>query len=172
MVVVSARMLQAKTAKPDASSVTKRNKVKKKRQVDVFEEMKDSRDEWGSEDSSSCHAPSRGVSSPTLNAHYRYLFASVHTREQRLYYLLATRSPTGVATGAIEASTQEGGCHALVFVETVAAAQEIVADLKALNMAAFAVHERTPKAQVSNYIYLELRESRSYPVTPHIVATL
>lgn len=38
----------------------------------------------------------------------------------------------------------------MVFVETTAVAQELVGVLKALSLVAFALHDRTPKAQVNN----------------------
>lgn len=92
-----------------------------------------------------------------------YVFSSKHhSREQQLYYLLTTRTSELCATrqqqqqqqsgeggGIPDAPTAvEGGCHALVFVETIAVAQELVGELKALSLVAFAVHDRTPKAQV------------------------
>ena len=90
----------------------------------------------------------------------KYVFSSTrHTPEQRLYYLLATRpSPTGMhqqqsgGGGSINADAStavEGGCHAMVFVETTVVAQELVGVLKSLSLVAFALHDRTPKAQVT-----------------------
>lgn len=102
--------------------------------------------------------------SPSPGGVAKYVFSSTcRTPEQRLYYLLATR-PSPRQSAAVQqqhrqqlpdgganadASAVEGGCHAVVFVETTAVAQELVGMLKALSLVAFALHDRTPKAQVT-----------------------
>lgn len=152
LVVVSARNLQA-AANNNKSSLTQARKSKpKKRKKDggVFGELMASRDRTDSDDFDNPCTPIPSHASALGSEVRQYLFSSAHSREQRLYYLLATRAQPqvgGRASGG-EVLAAEGGCHAVVFVETIAVAQELLAVLKALSLAAFAVHERTPKAQV------------------------
>lgn len=104
---------------------------------------------------------------PSSGGVAKYIFSSTHhSPQQRLYYLLATRPSPPHSAGAQQQSggggsidtaaagsgapTVEGGCHAMVFIETTSVAQELVCELKALGLVAFAVHDRTPKAQVTD----------------------
>lgn len=144
---------------PKASSKGKGKKKKKKGALSLGELMT-----TGS-DGEDFDAPPPAPPSPG-GVPVKCVFSSTHhTPEQRLYYLLATRpSPKHSAGaqrqqlsgggGSIDAAAGavaavEGGCHAVVFVETTADAQELVGVLKALNLVAFALHDRTPKAQVT-----------------------
>lgn len=75
---------------------------------------------------------------------------SQHSRQHRLCYLLAIRPAlrAGTAGGTGLVDVEEGGCHAVVFVESIGVAQELLGELKAMSLTVLAVHERTPKAQV------------------------
>lgn len=156
LVVVNQRNLsrvEATHPPPKATNGKAKGKKKKKGGLSLGELMA------SGNDSEDFDAPPPALPSPGGVA--KYMFSSTHhTPEQRLYYLLATRpSPNqsgrggsvggggGAAGGG--AATVEGGCHAVVFAETTAVAQELVGELKALGLVAFAVHDRTPKAQVT-----------------------
>lgn len=137
--MVSPTNLLAKGPKNQGHSNTGKKKMKKK---DLLSEVM-SRDRQDSDDFDAppaCPAPRSGGS----EAVGELLFSSsAYSREQRLYYLLA------VTISSVGAScAQEGGCHTVVFVETTAVAQDLIVKLKALSLTAFAVHERTIKAQV------------------------
>lgn len=149
--MVSSRNLHAKSHNNQGHSNAGKKKKKNKKDKNVLSEFTTE----GGEDSDDFDTSS--VSPSALSGDGEvvggFCFSSAHSREQRLYYLLAvTRSrPTEVPTrqGVDVASVfREGGCHAVVFVETIICAQELIAELKALSLTAFAVHERTTKAQV------------------------
>lgn len=144
--VVSARNLQAKPNKPGPPAAGKKKQGKRKKQGNLFGDLIMSPDDAESDGFEA--PPARDPSHASMvdaGGVREYLFSSTHSREQRLYYLVATRG-SGAATTTT--TTAEGGCHAVVFVEAIATAQGLIADLKALSIQAFAVHERTPKAQV------------------------
>ncbi len=161
--VVNHRNLARATAPAPPPNPNRKGKGKKKKKNGLsFGELMASGDGDESEDFESETLP--GPRSPTLSTGGGpYMFSSTHhSAGQRLYYLLATRPPPTESTGAQQqsggvrsaagggdAAAVEGGCHALVFVETTAVAQELAGELKALGLVAFALHDRTPKAQVS-----------------------
>lgn len=149
LVVVAARDVQAKPADP---SIRENGTTKKK--------GKRKREHHGGVSESPMVGPGSGSHVPCLTPSstssdvYRIpqlSFASAHSREQRLYYLLAMRGQPQAkgADGNKAEEIREGGCHAVVFVETTTGAQCLLGELKALGLTAFAVHERTPKAQVT-----------------------
>lgn len=151
LVVVSAQNLQAKPTKPAVvppSSGKGKKKSKKKQNILDFDDphliISDDEDF----DNNDSNRGSSGRTPPphpgAEGVHKKRIFSSAHTREQRLYYLLTMR------TQANGEGHEEGGCHAVVFVEAITVAQELIAELKALSLVAFAVHERTPKTQVMN----------------------
>ena len=164
--VVNHRNLSRATSPGPPPNPNRKGKGKKKKKKGLsLGELMTSGDGEESEDFDTPSAPcSPSASTGGLAT---YMFSSTrHSAEQRLYYLLVTRpAPTQSAEiqqqsrgggSAIAADggaiAVEGGCHALVFVETTAAAQELVGELKALSLVAFAVHDRTPKAQVRKTI--------------------
>ena len=166
--VVNQRNLSTATATagpPTNSTKGKKKKKKKKGGGLSLGELMAS-----DNDSEDFDAPT--LTPPSAGGVAKYVFSSTHhTPEQRLYYLLATRpsqpnQPAGVhhqqqsgggesiddcaaGGGGAGAGAVDGGCHAVVFVEQATVAQELVGVLKALSLVAFAVHERTPKAQVT-----------------------
>ncbi|CAM9849465.1 unnamed protein product [Ectocarpus sp. 4 AP-2014] len=166
LVVVSQRNLHSNSTPqqyPQAKKGKPGKKGKKKRGLGLADLIApgdgDDSDDFDAPPSASPVASTGGVA--------EYIFSSKHhSREQQLYYLLTTRTsqlcaPTGQRQqqqsgeggGIPDAPTAvEGGCHALVFVETIAVAQELVGELKALSLVAFAVHDRTPKAQVQEHV--------------------
>lgn len=174
LVVVSQRDI-LRVAKPGPSKTAKKAKGKKKKMSSnpLAELMAsgDGDESDGFDTPLPSHRPCSVVA--VAGGSNGFIFASAHhSREQRLYYLLATRPAPpqqpgegggtagtpggdggvgGTGAGAGAGAAMEGGCHALVFVETTAAAQELVGELKALSLVAFALHERTPKAQVNYY---------------------
>lgn len=152
LVVVAARDVQAEpTDPPDRDKGTAQKKGKRKREHHGGVSKIPMTSNVGPEGSS--HVPCLPPSSTSSEVCRvpQLSFASTHSREQRLYYLLAIRSQPQAkgADGSKTEETQEGGCHAVVFVEATNAAQCLLGELKALGLAAFAVHERTPKAQVT-----------------------
>lgn len=172
LVVVSQRDV-LRVAKPGPSKAAKKAKGKKKKiSSSSLAELMASGDGNESDDFDTplpTHRPCSGVAG--AGGINEFIFASSqHSLEQRLYYLLATRPAPpqqpgevgstggtpggaggvgGACASASAGAAMEGGCHALVFVETTAAAQELVGELKALGLVVFALHERTPKAQVT-----------------------
>ncbi|CBJ32117.1 conserved unknown protein [Ectocarpus siliculosus] len=165
LVVVSQRNLHSNSTPqqhPQAKKGKKGKKDKKKRGLGLADLSApgdgDDSDDFDAPPSASAVASTGGVA--------EYIFSSKHhSREQQLYYLLTTRTSDMCATrgqqqhqpgeggGIPDAPTAvEGGCHALVFVETTAVAQELVGELKALSLVAFAVHDRTPKAQTQEHV--------------------
>lgn len=175
LVVVSQRNL-SRVAKPEPSKATKKAKGKKRKIAsNPLRELMASGD--GDESADFAPLPTGVAGAGGIT---QFMFSSAHhSREQRLYYLLATRpapprlsssagdqeqlsegGSTGDASGGAGA-TVEGGCHALVFVETTTAAQELVGELKALSLVAFALHERTPKAQVTTAVQNNLNKPLS-----------
>jgi len=169
-VVVNHRNLARVTAPAAPSNPNRKGKGKKKKKKGLsLGELMASGDGDESEDFDA-PSPSPGPGGTKLT---QYMFSSPHhSAAQRLYYLLATRpaptqsageqqQPGGgrspVAPGG-DAAAVEGGCHALVFVETTAVAQELAGELKALGLVAFALHDRTPKAQVSMRCTLQTSE--------------
>lgn len=152
LVVVTARNLATRPSKPPPGAGKKGKKRKKQGSLlgdlTIVEEENDNFD--ASTPGSSPQPLFVGAGgAPTRE----YLFSSSHSRVQRLYYLLSTRRQAqgeeaidGKGSGG--GGTEEGGCHAVVFVEMAAVAQELVGELKALGLQAFVLHERTPKAQV------------------------
>lgn len=180
LVVVSQRNLQAKAASqraPQANKGNKATKGHKKKKGLGFGDLIAGGD---GEDSDDFDAPPPQRRAPTVGAGgiAEYMFVSTHnSREQRLYYLLATRPATPASTategsGAAGVLAVEAGCHALVFVETTAVAQALIGELKALSLAAFAVHERTPKAQVKSSMTCEYwcRISLSRRLSPQVAS--
>ncbi|CAM9443943.1 unnamed protein product [Ectocarpus sp. 6 AP-2014] len=165
LVVVSQRNLHSNSTPqqhPQAKKGKKGKKGKKKRGLGLADLSApgdgDDSDDFDAPPSASAVASTGGVA--------EYIFSSKHhSREQQLYYLLTIRTSDMCATrgqqqqqpgeggGIPDAPTAvEGGCHALVFVETTAVAQELVGELKALSLVAFAVHDRTPKAQAQEHV--------------------
>lgn len=160
--VVNHRNLARVNAPAPPPNPHRKGKGKKKKNKGLsLGELMASGDGDESEDFDTPPGPCSPAPSP---ANGPYMFSSIqHSSKERLYYLLATRpSPTqsagllqqyGVDRSAVggggDAAAVEGGCHALVFVETTAVAQELAGELKALGLVAFALHDRTPKAQVS-----------------------
>lgn len=149
LVVVTARNLTARSNKPP-SAAGKKGKKRKKKESLLGDLTIDESDDFDASTPGSSPQPLPVGAGGTRTR--EYLFSSAHSRMQRLYYLLSTRRQAqveearkGVPSGC---STEEGGCHAVVFVEMAAVAQELVAELKALGLQAFVLHERTPKAQV------------------------
>lgn len=159
LVVISQRNLQSKptSQRPPQANKGKATKGQKKNKGLAFGDLIAAGD---GDESDDFDAPPPSRRAPVVGASgvAEYMFASTHTsREQRLYYLLATRpaaaasaagASSGDAVAAASTAAVEGGCHALVFVETTAVAQGLIGELKALSLVAFAIHERTPKAQV------------------------
>lgn len=148
LVVVTARNLTAKSDSPLPAAGKKGKKRKKQASLLGDLTIIDESDDFDASTPGSSSQPS------TVDAGGapEYLFSSAHSRVQRLYYLLSTRrraqgEEASIAKGT-SGGTEEGACHAVVFVEMAAVAQELVAELKALGLQAFVLHERTPKAQV------------------------
>ena len=148
LVVVTARNLTARSSKPPP--VAGKKGKKRKKQGSLLGDLTiDESDEF--DESTPGSPPQPLLASGTRTR--EYMFSSAHSRVQRLCYLLSTR-PQARGEEACKGKgssggTEEGGCHAVVFVERAAVAQELVAELKALGLQAFVLHERTPKAQVS-----------------------
>ena len=141
--VVTARNLTARSSKPPPAAG---QKGKKRKKQDLLGDLTiDESDDFDASTPGSSPPPLLVGAGGTRTR--EYIFSSAHSRVQRLYYLLSTRRQTQ-GDGA-SGNTEEGGCHAVVFVEMAAVAQELVAELKALGLQAFVLHERTPKAQVS-----------------------
>ncbi|CAM9683583.1 unnamed protein product [Scytosiphon promiscuus] len=162
LVVVSQRNLQSKPASqgPRQGKKGKPTKGQKKKKGLGLGDLIAGGD---GDESDDFDAPPHPRPAPVVGASgiAEFVFSSTHnSREQRLYYLLATRPATPSSTATLSsgaraappAAAAEGGCHALVFVETTAAAQGLIGELKALGLAAFAIHERKPKAQAQEHI--------------------
>lgn len=151
--VVAAQNLQATPNKAGPAPIGNKRKRKKHSGGDLLGRPIASRN--GAEGHAFDGSPSSSSSDPSAvrtGGVREYLFSSAHSRVQRLYYLLATRPiahTEGETTEGASSRTEEGGCHAVVFVEATVIAQELIAELKALSLTAYALHERTPKAQVS-----------------------
>eukprot|EP00903_Cladosiphon_okamuranus_P009531 g9080.t1 len=164
LVVVNQRHLSREAPGPPPKP-TKGKKKKKNGALTLGELMASGNDSEDFDTSPPTPPPPGGVA--------KYVFSSTHhTLEQRLYYLLATRpsQPKHLAgvhhhhhhqpggggsvdgSSAAAAAAVEGGCHAVVFVENTAVAQELIGMLKALSLTAYAVHDRTPKAQAQEHI--------------------
>lgn len=147
--VVTARNLTARSSRPPPAGGKKGQKRKKQGSL-LGDLTIDESDEF---DASTPDSPPQPLLVGAGGTRTRdYLFSSAHSRLQRLCYLLSTRPQARgeeACKGKGSGGTEEGGCHAVVFVEMVAAARELVANLKALGLQAFVLHERTPKAQVS-----------------------
>lgn len=152
LVVVAAGDVQAKPADPSnrvKGKAKEKGKRKREHHGGVSENPMTRNVGPGSGSHIPCLAPSSTSSDvcriPQIS------FSSAHSQEQRLYYLLTMRRQPQAkgANGNKAEEIREGGCHAVVFVEATTGAQCLLGELKALGLTAFAVHERTPKAQVT-----------------------
>lgn len=143
-VVVSAHDLHKPTSENPTKSRRHTDKRKRKRAGNHPSDL----EEWNGADSGI-----RGASQPVQSpgSKREYVFASSHERQERLYYLLRVQCRASGAVGRDVLVVREAGCHALIFVKTTSIAQELLAKLKALNLTAFSIHERTPKAQVGRW---------------------
>lgn len=156
LVVVSARSLQAHNKQLNNnhnnthSKPPDKGKSKRQRQ-NMLSELLDTKDGTDN-DSFYSPFPVSAMAAASEVPPAAFIFASARSRQQRLYYLLTTCSRAaedangGGGHGVMV--SEEGGCHSVVFVETTTLAQELLAELKALTLTVFAIHERTPKPQV------------------------
>lgn len=149
-VVVSAHDMRKMQGNKRTESMMERGKGKMKMSKDVTGRSNDSNTTETRED---LH-PFKG--STTSGGKRGFLFISTTMRPERLYYLLHVQHLPSVSKEERSGAQREEGCHALVFVGTIPAAQELLAQLKALSVWAFAVHERTPRAQVISIALLAI----------------